>query len=100
MSQFAYERTPVIYEGDSPLTNGATFLAIQTETRPPYVWESYLHASREDVPNLGCDMLVISVEQAELLFDFQPGTIADVHSPSRVVEGEFVRRPLEIEAIQ
>ena len=73
-----YNKTPVIYEGKDPNQSGVTFIAIQTQTQPPYVWETYSIRHREDLPKLGNDMLVLPVEQAKKLFDFKKGNLADL----------------------
>ena len=74
-----YNKTPVIYEEQDPTQEGVTFVAIQTETEPPYVWAAYF-IRREDIPRLGEDMLVIPVKLADRLFDFQKGSINELVS--------------------
>ena len=71
-------KTTVIYEGKDPHQSGVTFIAIQTETLPPYVFATYFYRNKEDLPNLPNDMLIVPVKQAKRLFDFKKGNLADV----------------------
>ena len=73
-----YQRTPVVYEGQDPNQKGVTYVAIQTETQPPYVWATYFTRHQEDLPKLGKDMLVLPVKHAQELFDFKKGNLADL----------------------
>ena len=73
-----YQKTPVIYEGKDPNQKGVTFVAIQTETQPPYIFEIYSTRNRRDLPKLKEDIVVLPVEQARRLFDFKEGNLADL----------------------
>mgnify|MGYP001598005878 CR=1 FL=1 len=73
-----YQKTPVIYEGKDPNQEGVTFVAIQTETQPPYIFEIYSARNRRDLPKLKEDIVVLPVEQARRLFDFKEGNLADL----------------------
>lgn len=73
-------KTTIIYENHDPNQSGVTFVAIQTETQPPYVWATYFIKHREDLPRLSKDLLIVPVEQAKKLFDFEKGTLADLVS--------------------
>ena len=64
----------VVYAGQDPYSFGVTHLAIQTETNPPYVWNTYGLAEvdvQENIKALPKDMLFISLENAKRLFDLK-----------------------------
>ena len=72
-------KTIVLYDKKDPTYVGVRHVAIQTETQPPYVFQVYMTSFREDLPrSLPSDILLISVDQARKLFNFQKGNIADV----------------------
>ncbi|HLD00282.1 MAG TPA: hypothetical protein VJC39_00900 [Candidatus Nanoarchaeia archaeon] len=72
------ERTTVIYGDKDPHRSGITHLAIQTETTPPYIFATYSERRTEDLPKLGRDMLLISLDIAQRVFKFEKGNIADL----------------------
>jgi len=69
-------KTKVIYDKWNPNEEGATFVAIQTENNPPYVWRVYFKG--ELLPNLPHDMLMAPIRAARNLFDFKEGKLADI----------------------
>jgi len=73
-----YQKTPVVYEREDPNQQGVTFVAIQTETQPPYVWAVYFTRHQKDLPKLEVDILILPVEQAQKLFDFKKGNLAEL----------------------
>ena len=62
-------KTKIVYYAKDPFQKGVKYLAIQTESDPPYVWECW--ASLVNVPKLGDDMLLIKLEHALKLFEFK-----------------------------
>ena len=70
------ERTKVVYTKSNPLeADWVNYIAIQTEERVPYVFATYGgFRGKEDVPESvrkDTGMLVVSVDQARRLFDFE-----------------------------
>lgn len=75
------EKTKVIYANNDPNRADANWLAIQTETVPPYVWGIWSGKTINDIPEVilgNTDMLVIRKEQALKLFDFEKGRLEDI----------------------
>ncbi len=66
----------IVYTGTDPLeADWVNYIAIQTETNPPYVFATYGgFRGRDDVPQHVrglAEMLVVSVKKARSLFDFK-----------------------------
>ena len=89
-------KTTIIYEGkeDPTIQQGVTFVAIQTETQPPYVFATYSTRHTEDLPKLSEDMLIISTDQAKRLFDFKKGNLADLVRSEVSANKKFTLRNL------
>lgn len=73
----------VIYQNTAyrildPDLPGVTFVAIQTQTEPPYVWATYFTRDRGELPKLPEDLLVLPVAEAKSLFEFRECSIADL----------------------
>lgn len=69
-------KTPCIYENHNPNGKGVAFVAIQTDTVPPYVWATY--GRGELAPKLCGSMTIMSIEAARNVFDFKEGKLADI----------------------
>lgn len=66
-------KTFVIYEGANPKVRSVAYVAIQTETVPPYVYCVYgKNDARDDLPD---DIAVIPKKAALNLFEFKSGKI-------------------------
>ena len=68
-------KTKVVYERHNPLADWVNYIAIQTEENIPYVFATYGgFRGEEDVPESvrkDTGMLVVSIDQARRLFDFE-----------------------------
>lgn len=71
-------KTTVLYDARDPYISGITFLAIQTESKQPYVWCTYTVKNITELPKLGTDMLVLSISEAKQQFNFKKGNIGDL----------------------
>lgn len=67
-------KTKVIYSSKNPNYDWVKYIAIQTESNPPYVWATY-GGRRENVPNLPEDLVVLPIKAARNIFDFQEGKL-------------------------
>lgn len=69
-------KTLVIYSTKNPYQKDISHISIQTETTPPYIFETY---HRTMVPkSLPGDMLLLPIEQAKKLFNFKKGSLDDI----------------------
>ena len=78
MKNIWLEKTKVIYENKDPFQNGVRFIAIQTGSIPLYVWETYFTRDKNDILKLPDDLVILPIESAKRLFDFQEGKLADL----------------------
>ena len=69
------EKIPVIYDPWNPNNEGVTHIAIQIESSQPYVWRVYY--AGETIPRLPEDLLIVTRQQANRLFEFRKGDLKE-----------------------
>ena len=73
-------KTEILYDTriGNPNLDSVTYVAIQTDTLPPYVFITYNTHDEGDLLVLPNEFLTIPIETAKRLFDFKEGNLEEM----------------------
>ena len=72
------DKIRVIYENWNPNREGVAFVAIQTDSKVPYVWRVYSEIDSLPSIHRAESIIFIPLGAARNLFDFKEGKLADI----------------------